>query len=222
MHMSFRKTLLAVGAAFALAPAAPAMATQEFGDCQLDGLATFASPLTVNQGTPLDWGPAFGYTFNGDLTECNFVFSGGYNGGSGGGKIYAGEGFTLDGVAYDWPAALAKPSGNGGCTGSHTDGTALVFWDEGPAASVIEYSTDGAAAAVGLTGTFGSKTITLASKAKNADGSPVSTRTIVADAFADDYTGGPLAFAPDDPTQCNGAGVTEAPISGVIGHGNYE
>jgi hypothetical protein len=222
MHMRFRRIALLGGALIALAPAAPAMATQEFGSCTLDGLAKLTPGLTVNQGTPLDWGPAFTYTFSGDLTGCQLVFSGGYNGGSGSGRIYAGETVTLDGVEYDWPAALGTPSGNGGCSGSHTDGTALVVWNDGAGISVIDYSTDGVAAAIGLTGSFGSETVTLASKAKNADGTPVTTRTITADAFDGDYTGGPLAFAPDDPTQCNGTGVTESPIHGVIGHGNFQ
>jgi hypothetical protein len=223
--MTFRRILPLgglVAAAVALAPAAPAMAVQNIGGCQLDGLAKLTPGLTANQGTPLDWGPAFDYTFHGDLTGCADTFADNFPGGSSTGKIVAGETITLDGVAYEWPASIAKPTGNGGCTGSHTDGTALVLWDTGTA-SVIDYSTDGVAAGIALTGTFGSATIPLVSVAKNPDGTPVATRTLVADDYAGDYTGGPLAFHPADPTQCTGAGgVTESPITGVIGHGNYQ
>lgn len=220
MHTTFRRTLLLGTLLAALMQAAPAGAAQNLGGCQLDGLATLTPGLTLNQGTPLDWGPAFTYSFHGDLLDCVGVFGQEYPGGGAAGSIHAGEALTIEGTEYEWPAALGTPSGNGGCTGSHTDGTALIVWAHGTF-SVIDYSTEGAAAGIGLTGQFGSETVTLASKAKNADGTPVSTRTIEATDLAGNYAGGPLVFHPEDPTQCNGSGVTEAPITGFLGHGNY-
>lgn len=219
-----RTTLLLGGLiAAALATAPAASAGTNVGGCPLEGVAKLTPGLTANQPAPtaggMNWGPAFSYSFHGELADCLDVFAGGYSGG-GNGRIYAGEPVTVDGVVYDWPASLGTPTGTGGCTGSHTEGTAIVIWDAG--ASVIEYTTDGVAAAIGLTGRFQARTLLLESKAKNADGSPVSTRTLNAGTFAGDYAGGPLAFHPADPTLCTSTGVVEAPISGVIGHGNYQ
>jgi hypothetical protein len=40
-------------------------------------------------------------------------------------------------------------------------------------------------------------------------------------AYGDDYTGGPLAFQPASPLDCQ-TGVKSAGIHGAIGHGNYQ
>lgn len=214
-----KKTLL-LGCAVVAVLALPSssMAAQGFGGCALAGNATFDNPLKVNQPAPpagpdIDWGPAFRYSFTGDLSNCK-----GSGSAPASGKIYAGVAtVTIGGTDYDFP--FGKPTGNGGCSGSHTEGTALVLWDGGTA-SAIDYSTDGAAALVGLTGSFMSGSLTLNSAAKDSNGNPVSTTTLTL-AYGGDYTGGPLAFQPPDPTACNGAGVAAAGISGAIMRGNY-
>src|SRR3712207_4212993 len=106
-------------AALAFAPAA--QAARGFGECQLDGLAKLTPGLKVNQPAPggvgLNWGPAFDYTFSGTLAGCRTLD--GTGPGELTGTIAAGEAVKIGGVDYAWPASLAKPKGNGGCTGSH-------------------------------------------------------------------------------------------------------
>lgn len=210
---------IAAAAATALGLTAPAHAAQGMGGCQLNGTAKFAQPLKVNQPTPgpggIDWGAPFDYTFSGQLTNCTLVSLGGLSQGERA-TIAAGEPITYKGRVYEWP--FAKPKGEGGCSGSHTEGTAVVVWAD-DTISTISYETEGAAAAVGLTGSFGTAKVTLQSVEKDATGKPVSTVT-PALRFAGDSTGGPLAFQPPDPTACNGAGVATAGISGYIGRGN--
>ena len=198
----------------ALAPAADA--AQNFGSCALDGLAKLTPGLGANQPAPggggIDWGPAFNYSFSGTLSDCQSMPPGA----AAEGTISAGEQLTINGVKYRAPNT---PSGNGGCTGSHTDGISIIQWGDGKV-SAVSYSTEGAAALVGLTGTFFDK-ITLT----RVDPDPVTgleiRDTLTGLAYAGDYAGGPLVFHPADPTQCNSTGVTDAPITGVIGHGNY-
>jgi hypothetical protein len=219
--------VLAVGASPAGAAPNPS-----FGGCQLAGKATFATPLTANQPKPTvsppnglppsnnmlgaDWGAPFDYTFDGDLTGCHSAGTAGPDGSApASGKISAGEPITIGATSYDWP--FATPQGTGGCTGSNTSGTAVVVWADN-SVSVIDYSTTGALAAIGIDGNFRPGSVTLASSAKNADGSPVSTATVPL-RYGDDYAAGPLAFEPTDPTACNGAGVTAAAIQGAIGEG---
>ena len=218
---------LGVGASSASAYPSPS-----FGGCQLDGNAKFSKPLTVNQPTPsvtapngvppsnnlldVDWGAAWNYTFDGDLTGCQAANSSGPDSSApASGKIYAGEPIKIAGTSYDNP--FGAPSGTGGCTGSNTNGKSIVVWADN-SVSIIDYSTTGALAAVGLTGNFESGSFTFASTAKNLDGTPVSTRTVTL-RYGDDYAGGPLAFEPADPTACNGAGVPDAAIQGFIGEG---
>jgi hypothetical protein len=230
-----KKVLLVGGAAVVMAmgaSSASATPTPSFGGCQLDGNAAFAQPLGVNQPKPVvsapnglppsnypldvDWGAAFSYTFDGDLSNCRAATASGPDSTAPAtGKIYAGKPVKIGDTTYDWP--FGTPSGHGGCTGSNTSGSALVVWADN-SGSVIDYSTSGALAAVGLTGNFRNGTVTLASVAKNADGSPVTTTTLAL-RYGSDYAGGPLAFEPPDPTACNGAGVSAAAIQGVIGEG---
>jgi hypothetical protein len=216
---------LAVGGSPASAYPSPS-----FGGCQLAGNATFSTPLTVNQPKPsvsppngvppnnnmvdIGWGAPFDYTFNGDLTGCHAANSSGPDSSApASGKLYAGEPIEIGTTSYDWP--FATPQGSGGCTGSNTSGTAVVVWADN-SVSIIDYSTTGALAAIGMDGNFRTGSFTLQSSAKNPDGSPVSTET-VALRYGDDYAAGPLAFEPPDPTACNGAGVTAAAIQGAIG-----
>ena len=192
-----------VAGAIALTPAANA--GQGVGFCQLDGTANFGTGLgTVAKD--------FTYDFGGTLSNCKGSFS------DAGGKVSAGRPIVIDGVAY---RPLDQPKGNGSCASSDTSGTACIDWGAGKY-SAISYTTKGAAAAVALTGTFKSGNVTLTSVAPDpATGQP-TTKTIPL-AYAGDYSGGPLAFEPPDPTACNApAGVTTAGIQGVIGHGNYQ
>jgi hypothetical protein len=198
-----KKTLLfgsILASALAFAPSA--LAGQGVGGCQLDGNADFVKPLTTTSVTTA-------YSFSGALTNCVGTFS------DKSGTVSAGKPITIGGVAYQ---PLDTPSLTGGCTNSTTSGTAFVDWGAGKF-SAITYSTTGAAAAVALTGTFKSGSVTLTSVAVDANGN--HTTLAVPLAYGGDYSGGPLAFQPADPTACNGAGVATAGIHGVIGHGNY-
>lgn len=221
-----KKILLLGGLMAALVPAS-ASAAQNFGACALDGAAKLTPGLTANTPTPtptvpggfefpqeVNWGPAFKYSFHGSLSQCTGASSAGPVTNLTG-NISAGENVTINGKQY---LPFNMPSGNGGCSGSHTDGVSVITWSDGKL-SAVDYSTDGAAALVTLTGSFMSS-ITLTRVDKGPNGETL-TDTFTGLAYAGDYTGGPLAFHPADPTQCNGAGVTDAPITGTIAHGNY-
>src|SRR3954447_13972129 len=214
-------TVVAVGATAAYAaPIAP----PSFGGCQLAGQAKFSNPLTANQPTPspaapngvpwtndvlsIDWGAAFKYSFTGDLTSCQSATTSGPDATApASGKISAGVPFAIGGTTYDWP--FATPAGNGGGTGSNTSGTSVVVWADN-SVSIIDYSTSGALAAIGLTGNFRAGSFTFRSSATR-----VSKK--VALRYGHDYAAGPLAFEPPDPSSCNGAGVKTAAIQGAIG-----
>jgi hypothetical protein len=200
-----KKTLLLcsiVASAFALAPGA--QAGQGVGGCQLDGTANFGTGLGTTAKN-------FTYDFGGVLSGCKGSFS------DAGGKVSAGQPIVIGGVSY---RPLDQPKGNGSCATSDTSGTAFIDWGAGKY-SAIGYTTKGALAAVALTGTFKSGTVTLTSVA-NDPVTGLPTTIIVPLAYGGDYTGGPLAFEPPDPTACNSAaGVTKAGIQGFIGHGNY-
>ena len=217
-----KKTMLLGGLLAATFCTSPAMAAQNFGGCSLDGNATLNPGLGANTPAPdpagpgVDWGPAFTYSFDGTLDNCVSVDGSGPAQASGG-TISAGEPLSINGIDY-LPANV--PSGNGGCTGSHTDGISIVKWGDGTL-SAVDYSTDGVAAGIGLTGTF-LDSITLTRKDVDANGQPIKD-TFTNLKYGGDYTGGPLVFHPADPTQCNGAaGVTTSPITGFIGHGNFQ
>jgi hypothetical protein len=223
------KKALGVGGVIAAAmiaggSSASAYPSPGFGGCQLAGNADFATPLTVNQPTPsvspptgippsnnmldVQWGAPFDYTFTGDLTGCQAGSSAGPDSTApASGKIDAGKPITIGATTYDWP--FAKPHGSGGCTGSNTSGTAVVVWAD-DSVSIIDYSTSGALAAIGLTGNFRTGSFTFQSSAGNVS-------KTVALRYGHDYAGGPLAFEPPDPTACNGAGVSAAAIQGGIG-----
>jgi hypothetical protein len=200
-----RILLLCSIVASALALSTSAQAGQGVGGCQLDGTANFGTGLGT---TAKD----FTYDFAGTLSGCAGTFS------DAGGKVSAGQPIVIGGVAY---RPLDQPKGNGSCASSDTSGTAFVDWGAGKY-SVISYTTKGAAAAVALTGTFKSGSQQLTSVANDpTTGQP--TTISVPLTYGGDYTGGPLAFEPPDPTACNApAGVTKAGIQGLIGHGNYQ
>ena len=151
---------------------------QEAGGCQLQGTANFSPALTT---TAQD----FSYSFTGDLTNCQSA-----SGGPAAGQVFTG----VNGL----PAA----TGNGSCGSSTTSGVAVVRWADATT-TVIQYSTTGALAAVGLQGTV-----------IPSAGTFTTTRYAGADAL------GALIFHPDDPTACAGAGVTTAGIDGFVGLGS--
>jgi hypothetical protein len=197
-------------AAIAVVIAPGAQATQGIGGCTLDGTAVFGSPLKTND--PTSTGAPWNYSFDGTLGNCQGPSA------KPSGHVSAGEPIVIAGTSYDNP--YPGPTGTGGCANSDTAGTAVVVWSDNTV-SAIGYTTKGAAAAVALMGTFKTGSLTLNSTAKDpTTGAPVSTKT-VALVYGGDYTGGPLAFEPPDPTACSGAGVSKAGIQGFLGHGNY-
>lgn len=227
-----KKILLLGGVFAALVPASSAMAAQGGSACTLDGTAKLKPGLSSNTPTPapsvpapawglpheVNWGTPFTYSFRGTLDNCKGASPGG-PGGPTGGTISAGENVTINGVAYE---SLGPATGNGGCTGSSTAGSSIIQWADGKL-SVVDYKTEGAAAAVGLTGTFRSGTVTL-TRVQRGPKEEVLRDTFPL-AFGGDYAGGPLVFHPTNPQDCTpagaGTGVTEAPITGTIFRGNY-
>ncbi|HEY3185916.1 MAG TPA: hypothetical protein VGJ70_00485 [Solirubrobacteraceae bacterium] len=108
------------------------------------------------------------------------------------------------------------PTGTGSCASSTTSGIAIVTWGDGTA-TVVQYATTGAAAAVHLSGDV-IDSVTLPA-INPLPGQPTS-KTITTTRYAGQSALGLLAFQPPDPTACNAAGVTTAGISGVIGLGS--
>jgi hypothetical protein len=193
----------AAGAALAIAPAANA---SYVAGCELNGTAHFdGSGL---QGIPVT-GP-FSYSFDGQLTNCHSS-----NGGPGTGTVFAGE------------QGLNHATGSGGCDESVSNGEAVVKWADGKY-TVIDYGTQGAAAAQTLTGTVASAT-SETTPVLDSSGNPTGATqplfsTNEASTPVGSTAGGPLAFTVADPSQCNtyvqpGPAVTTATITGVIGEG---
>ena len=158
------------------------------------------------------------YDFAGKLASCQSSESGAPTGGT----VTAGKTITAqvtnsvtgatDTVTYQQP----KPFGTGGCASSTTQGEALASWADGTQ-TVVAYSTNGALAAVQLTGTV-VPSMTL--RAVNAQEGDPATYTIKTTRYAGENANGLLAFQPPDPTACAAAGgVTTAGISGLIALG---
>jgi hypothetical protein len=180
-----RLLLFAVASAFlALVPlAGSASADPNGGGCQLHGTANFSPGLTSTAQN-------FNYTFTGDLTNCQSSA-----GGPASGTVFAGTN------------GLPVPSGNGSCENSTTSGIAVVQWAD-TSRTVVQYSTNGAAAAVALQGS-------VIASVTSSNGSTYTTTRYTGDSAV-----GTLAFQPPDPTACNGAGVTSAGIDGIVGLGS--
>jgi hypothetical protein len=188
---------------------ASSAAAQTVGGCQLQGTASFSPGLNASSRP-------FTYGFTGNLTGCQSSQSGA----PANGTVAAGQTVTeqvtnsvtgaTDTVTYREPIS----TGTGSCASSTTQGSALTTWADG-STSVISYTTNGAAAAVQLSGTIApSMTLT----AVNAQSGDPTTYTINSTRYAGQSAGGLLAFQPPDPTACNtSAGVPTAGISGTIG-----
>jgi hypothetical protein len=153
------------------------------GGCRLQGAANISPGLS-------NMAQNFTYSFTGNLTNCQSS-----SGGPSSGTVFAGTN------------GLPVPSGNGSCANSTTSGIAVVGWSDGTT-TVVQYSTNGALAAVALQGTV------IASVTSSNGTTYTTTR------YAGDSAKASLAFEPPDPTACSGAGVTSAGIDGVVGLGS--
>lgn len=192
-------TIAAAGVAvLAMAPAA--MATANGGICQLTGTANFAAPGLTVSSSP------FTYNFSGTLSNCHSGTSAGLNGGPTGGTIK-----TVGPGTYN-------ATGSGGCGTSTTSGVAVVNWNDGDA-TVVKFTTTGAAAAVVQTGSV------VASyryqSGTDSSGNPIYTTYTTNEPATPvgDTAGGLLTFNPGSPTACS-SGATSAAINGAIGTGS--
>jgi hypothetical protein len=193
----------AAGAAFVFVPSATA-ASNGVGGCQLSGTAQFGG--SGLDGPPL-YGP-FSYSFHGTLSNCQSS-----NGAPASGTVFAGE------------QGLNPAAGSGNCAETISKGESVVQWADGKN-TVIAYKTQGALAAVGLTGTV----VTATSETSTDPTTGVTTPLFSTNEPATPVgstAGGALAFQPADPKACANfatdpppPGVMSASISGVIGDGN--
>jgi hypothetical protein len=191
------------GAAFVFVPAASA-ASNWVGGCQLSGTANF-------DGSGLDGPPLYGpfsYSFGGTLTNCQSS-----DGAPASGTVFAGE------------QGLNHASGSGNCAETITKGEVVVQW-AGGTTTVIDYKTQGALAAVGLTGTVAPATSETTTNPTTGVTTPLFSTTEPATPVGS-TVGGALAFQPANPNACANfasdpppPGVMSASISGVIGDGN--
>jgi hypothetical protein len=169
--VSLAALVAAIGAAtLALAPSA--MATANGGGCQLQGTATFSTPLQA--------GPAaspFTYTFTGSLSSCQS------------GNASTGPNSTPTGGTIFTPDTA---TGSGSCVSSTSSGVSVVNWNDSKQ-TVEQYSTSGALAAVNVSGTV------IASY--TASNGTVYTTTEPSTPVGDS-TSGQLTFQPPSPTSC--------------------
>jgi hypothetical protein len=161
------------------AAAAPAASAQTGGGCQLSGSANISPGLTSTAQN-------FSYNFTGNLSNCQSNPSG-----------------PASGTVFAGTNGLPAPTGNGSCVNSTTSGIAVIQWADGTA-TVVQYSTNGALAALSLQGTV------IASVTSSTGTTYTTTR------YASDSALGQLAFQPPDPTACASTGVTTAGISGTV------
>jgi hypothetical protein len=186
--ISLAASVAAIGAAtLVLAPSA--MATANSGGCQLQGAATFSTPLQA--------GPAaspFAYTFSGALSSCQS------------GNASTGPNSTPTGGTIFTPDA---GTGSGSCVSSTSNGVAVVNWNDGDA-TVEQFSTSGAVAAVDVSGT-------VVSSYTASNGTTYTTNE--PSTPVGDSTSGQLTFTPPSPTSCQ-TGVTSAAINGVVETGS--
>lgn len=189
----------AAGSTFLFAPVAAA-AGNGAGGCQLSGTANFGG--SGLDGPPL-YGP-FNYSFDGTLSNCQSS-----NGAPASGTVFAGE------------QGLSSATGAGNCAETISNGEAVVQW-VGGTTTVIDYKTQGALAAVGMTGTV----VAATTETDSTTGAPLFSTTEGSTPVGSSV-GGALAFQPADPSACANftsdpppPGVMSASISGVIADGN--
>jgi hypothetical protein len=162
--------------------AGPAAGAPGGGGCQLHGTANISPGLT---GTAQN----FSYSFTGALSNCQSSDAG-----------------PTSGTVFAGTNGLPAPSGNGSCGNSTTSGIAVARWSDGTT-TVVQYTTNGALAAVVLQGDV------IPSVTSSTGTTYTTTR------YAGDGALAALAFEPPDPTACEGAGVTTAGIDGFVGIG---
>jgi hypothetical protein len=189
--------LLVVGLALAALAFAPGASAASGGGCQLKGTASFSPGLNTTS-------QPFTYSFTGDLTGCQSSEAGS----PATGRVQAGGTYTdpATGKSYVMP----NSTGTGSCGSSTTQGLSLITWADG-SRTLIQYTTTGAAAAVGLQGSvIGSTTL----QPVNPADAPL---TVTTTRYAGYTPFGVLAFEAT-PTDCQ-TGVNAAGIEGVVGLG---
>jgi hypothetical protein len=189
--------LSVIGLALAALVFAPGASAASGGGCQLKGTASFSPGLSTTA-------QPFTYSFGGDLTGCQSTEAGS----PATGRVQAGGTYTdpATGKAYVMP----NSTGTGSCGSSTTQGLALITWADGTR-TLIQYTTNGAAAAVALQGTVPSSTTLQPVDPLDAPLTVTTTR------YAGHSPFGALAFEAT-PTDCQ-TGVNAAGIEGVVGLG---
>lgn len=219
----------AVTSVLAVGAAAGVMSSQAAsgGACQLSGSADFSpnGPGTAD---------TFGYSFTGTLSNCESNSNSPASGTIAEGQVVT-ETVTLtnpDGTTTTGTAAYQEPvaSGTGAvpgnsCAAGDTSGTSVVTWADNTT-TVIDYTTQSAAAGVELTGSVvPGVTATLVPGSESVQGStapgtftiPTTNTTLP----VGDTANGLLTFEVTSPTDCTTAtGVTSAGIDGVVGVGS--
>jgi hypothetical protein len=161
-----------------LALGSVAASAQSGGGCALQGSASFSPGLSTTAQN-------FSYSFTGSLSSCQSSTSGA----------------PASGTVFAGTNGLPLPTGNGSCADSTTSGIAVIQWSDGTA-TVIQYTTTGAAAAVSLQGSV------IPSVTSSTGTTYTTTR------YVGDTAGGQLIFQPPSPTSCQ-TGATTAGISGA-------
>ena len=205
----------------------PAVADPGGAGCTLSGAADF----TPN-GPGLQ--AAFGYSLTGTLTNCQSSRAGAPTDGTidVGQVITAAVPITLaDGSVVQGTAKYQAPLATGtgtvpanSCAAGSTAGDALITWSDG-SASVVDYTTSSAGAAVSLTGTIvDSLTATLVPGSASPSGTAPATHTVSSTSTAvpvGDGAQGVVAFTTDAPDGCTtDPGLTGVAVEGIVGVGS--
>jgi hypothetical protein len=222
--IGFAAAVAATGAGLGAGPALAA--TGDGGVCTLHGAANF---------TPNGPGAAstFGYSFAGDLANCQSNAGAPASGTIGAGQVVTetvtlttATGTTTGTAKYQEPLASGTGAVPGNsCAVGDTSGTSVVTWAD-KTATVISYTTQSAGAGVKLTGTvIPSLTAKLVAGTESVSGATAPATAVISSTNkalpVGDSAGGLLAFEVADPTQCTTAnGVTTAGIDGAVAVGS--